>query len=420
MKYELPCEVVRDLLPLHIDALTSENVAESVEAHMLTCSDCRREYDGMKNTNDIQIQAKADKSLMKKAKRRFSKKMTLIGLLVAIIASVASVATFTGVAGIYKYGDVVQSEDINAIVTEIDFDSVEFNNDHSVFTYDGKKYEISEEEYAKAKKNGIIQKIHLNTIYTSDCFAQSGYDVDGEYICFVSVHSDGEVAKPSKESRNGWNWMQIAKPIDKIVYINSKDGILSKNPDEYKIICEKEKSLAVSEIVENLIKTKAEESEMSEPKTIWESDEYGEGKAKFKIEYWKSYDHDMDKMSYPLYIKGKAEGISFCGAFVDFERFVNNKLMYDDDEYGNCDACYYVEATKTECYYCSIVPSDCAYAEIEGQKLDAKKTTINIEGVDYPVTYICGVVDNVSGSMEDWGRVTLFDNSGKAHTYDRY
>ena len=48
----LPCEVVRDLLPSYVDGLTSETTTALVEAHLDTCPDCRaalavmREPDG--------------------------------------------------------------------------------------------------------------------------------------------------------------------------------------------------------------------------------------------------------------------------------------------------------------------------------------------------------------------------------------
>ncbi|MBQ3486694.1 MAG: zf-HC2 domain-containing protein [Clostridia bacterium] len=41
MKNDLPCEVVRDLLPSYIDGLTSPETAELIEAHLSTCETCR-------------------------------------------------------------------------------------------------------------------------------------------------------------------------------------------------------------------------------------------------------------------------------------------------------------------------------------------------------------------------------------------
>ena len=41
MKNDLPCEVVRDLLPSYIDGLTSPETAELIKAHLSTCETCR-------------------------------------------------------------------------------------------------------------------------------------------------------------------------------------------------------------------------------------------------------------------------------------------------------------------------------------------------------------------------------------------
>lgn len=48
MKYDLPCEIVQDLLPSYIDGLVSDCSTESVEAHLKQCSVCGERYETMK------------------------------------------------------------------------------------------------------------------------------------------------------------------------------------------------------------------------------------------------------------------------------------------------------------------------------------------------------------------------------------
>ncbi len=95
MRFDLPCEVIRDLLPSYIDKLTSDNVKESVEYHLKNCSECKKKYDYLKSTYNIICldENKEDKQLMKTAKRKINKKIAAIALIVAII--VASI-TITG------------------------------------------------------------------------------------------------------------------------------------------------------------------------------------------------------------------------------------------------------------------------------------------------------------------------------------
>ena len=48
MKQNIPCEMIRDLLPLYVEGLTSEESSRQIEAHMETCEDCRGRYLRMK------------------------------------------------------------------------------------------------------------------------------------------------------------------------------------------------------------------------------------------------------------------------------------------------------------------------------------------------------------------------------------
>lgn len=45
---QLPCEVVKDLLPLYADGLVSEKTAGAVVVHLEDCADCKREYELIK------------------------------------------------------------------------------------------------------------------------------------------------------------------------------------------------------------------------------------------------------------------------------------------------------------------------------------------------------------------------------------
>ena len=48
MKQNIPCEMIRDLLPLYVEGLTSGESSRQIEAHMETCEDCRGRYLRMK------------------------------------------------------------------------------------------------------------------------------------------------------------------------------------------------------------------------------------------------------------------------------------------------------------------------------------------------------------------------------------
>lgn len=47
MKYELPCEIVEDLLPSYVDGLTNTVTTEAVDEHLKTCPSCQKHRDAM-------------------------------------------------------------------------------------------------------------------------------------------------------------------------------------------------------------------------------------------------------------------------------------------------------------------------------------------------------------------------------------
>lgn len=47
MKNELDCSIVKDLLPLYIDGMLSDESKKSVENHIKTCSSCKEVYENM-------------------------------------------------------------------------------------------------------------------------------------------------------------------------------------------------------------------------------------------------------------------------------------------------------------------------------------------------------------------------------------
>ncbi len=44
----MDCNIIRDLLPLHIDACCSEESTRQIEAHIAECADCKEIYESMK------------------------------------------------------------------------------------------------------------------------------------------------------------------------------------------------------------------------------------------------------------------------------------------------------------------------------------------------------------------------------------
>lgn len=117
--YNLPCEVVRDLLPSYVDGLTSETTAAMVEAHLDACPDCRAALEAMRGPEAPQISAQDKKEVdfLKKNKRR-NRRIALASVLTAL-------ALLVGILGVRLYvtGDRLGGESVYAR-TEVEGDQV--------------------------------------------------------------------------------------------------------------------------------------------------------------------------------------------------------------------------------------------------------------------------------------------------------
>lgn len=90
MKNELPCDIIKDLLPGYIDNLSSSATNAAVEEHLSACPDCRRLKNSMtaSPTDNAYVNGGSDTNLFKAVKKRLNKKLrnTLIGASAAVIA----------------------------------------------------------------------------------------------------------------------------------------------------------------------------------------------------------------------------------------------------------------------------------------------------------------------------------------------
>ena len=87
------CSYVRDVLPLYLENMVSEETAKFVKEHLENCPECAKEFEDMKTgkkvekiNNDTQnhLEAEVLKS-MKAIRRRFQKKAFRVGAIIAAI-----------------------------------------------------------------------------------------------------------------------------------------------------------------------------------------------------------------------------------------------------------------------------------------------------------------------------------------------
>lgn len=92
-----PCDVIRDLLPLYLDGVCSEESRRAVETHLAECPDCRAFFADLQETENVAIPAfSAGQELKKAASFQGVKKRLLRRQLLMAVVVVAVLLLLTG------------------------------------------------------------------------------------------------------------------------------------------------------------------------------------------------------------------------------------------------------------------------------------------------------------------------------------
>ena len=96
------CNIVRDLIPLVVEDMASEDSVSFVNEHINTCVSCRAEYKRMKNTEPFEtshnfaVEQKVKKRTFQMAKRKFTRHAQLVSFGVLLIALVIGLSLTAG------------------------------------------------------------------------------------------------------------------------------------------------------------------------------------------------------------------------------------------------------------------------------------------------------------------------------------
>lgn len=88
----MKCNIVKDLLPLYCDKLTSQDSNEEIEKHLSECAECKSVYESMNQKEDDIKPSDTDVKPLKKVKKR--NKIKVVGAVMGTLAVLAAAFVF--------------------------------------------------------------------------------------------------------------------------------------------------------------------------------------------------------------------------------------------------------------------------------------------------------------------------------------
>lgn len=93
---KLTCNVIRDLLPLYVENIASDDTRALVEEHINLCTDCKKQLKEMQMPN--KLPPDTDATLLKKLKRKLSMKKiqtVILSVMIALAVAITALAYLT-------------------------------------------------------------------------------------------------------------------------------------------------------------------------------------------------------------------------------------------------------------------------------------------------------------------------------------
>lgn len=164
MKYDLPCDIVQDLLPNYIDNLTAETTNESVKHHLQNCSNCNNAFKAM-SSNDKYNQIDVDEAkILKMTKKRILKIICICIAAAVILSSIAFAFTEW-----LNTSDILGKDDVSVEVQKINAESITFSDtdkdENIIINFENSESELSinQENAEKIKEQGYLYHIIIKS-----------------------------------------------------------------------------------------------------------------------------------------------------------------------------------------------------------------------------------------------------------------
>lgn len=215
MKYDLPCDVIRDLLPSYVDKLTSNESNEIIKEHLNNCESCNATHFAMISNDEQSTINVSDKKSFKIARKKLATIIVSCVLAFAVVFSGVWVAV-----NWYTTSDFLTTDDYTITVEKIDkkditfkkvktrnidvFDNVSGEEEYqTVMYFEGieSNYPLRDDLVELIEKQGFVYNITVSSDkYTIDDVVGGLIDENNATRIEVWSHHKNKFSKHQKHS----------------------------------------------------------------------------------------------------------------------------------------------------------------------------------------------------------------------------
>ena len=217
------CNIIRDLLPLYVEDMVSEETTQFVKEHLTECKNCKEYYETMKSTDGF-VEKKNDNSEdikmisgLKNIKNKINKKIrniVLCAVATVIIVIVGFNLLFNVALKTISYDDISISADVYSLAELVE-NSVENDNSNLI------EVKIPELGTMKLTKDTIKEDEYVTVISVgSEYFIREIKSEVKNNTLYISSFNTTLLNNKAQHYQKQFSYVELQE-INKIVYVDS-------------------------------------------------------------------------------------------------------------------------------------------------------------------------------------------------------
>lgn len=196
------CSIVRDILPLYLEDMVSEDTAAFIRQHLERCESCRKELEALKSDSDIadmtDEQTDEDKAALLALKKKLRrKKITTIAVTALCIIAAAALCVqfyfYMNISG-KRLDNLDKLDEVPLRISVLCNDPYQTPGPVPQITLTAEQLRQLQELLSETTFKRRFTSLRPTEFRTADYYITADWDNDGLYERFVSISDNGYMA----------------------------------------------------------------------------------------------------------------------------------------------------------------------------------------------------------------------------------